>query len=223
MNRAKVLEFFDASKIKQPIHVIGCGAVGSHVSETLARIGFNNVHLYDFDKVESHNISNQNFVNMEIGLNKATACAIKYSSINEEAKVTAHTEGLLSPYTIQKGIVIMCVDDIEVRKAIVKENRYNGAIKGIMDFRMELTNAQYYFANISEQKEIENLVKTMDFTHEEAAEATPKSACGYELSVVYTIQCIVSLGISNLVTFLQGEQYKNMIFNNMNLIEVYSF
>ena len=66
MDRSKVLEFFDATKYDYPYHVIGCGAIGSHVCEELARLGISNVHLYDFDTVSSHNITNQMFKTNDI-------------------------------------------------------------------------------------------------------------------------------------------------------------
>ena len=39
----------------------------------------------------------------------------------------------------------------------------------------------------------------MDFTHEEAKDATPKSACNVELSVIYTVKTITALGVANLL------------------------
>ena len=36
MDRSKLLEFFDATDVKKSVHVVGCGAIGSHVCEELA-------------------------------------------------------------------------------------------------------------------------------------------------------------------------------------------
>ena len=43
--RKKILEYFDADTIKDTIHIVGCGAIGSHVAEQLVRIGCTNIHL----------------------------------------------------------------------------------------------------------------------------------------------------------------------------------
>ena len=45
--RKKILEYFNADDIEDSIHIVGCGAIGSHIAEQLVRIGCTNIHLYD--------------------------------------------------------------------------------------------------------------------------------------------------------------------------------
>ena len=124
MDRSKVMDFFDAAAVETQIHVIGCGAIGSHVCEELARLGFASVHIYDFDTVSPHNITNQMFVHFDIGAAKVEACATAMKAINPDIKVHTHPEGLQHPY-VCNGIIILCVDDIGLRKAITTANQYN--------------------------------------------------------------------------------------------------
>ena len=222
MDRSKLLEFFDATKYRHEYHVIGCGAIGSHVCEELVRIGVPEIHIYDFDTVDSHNITNQMFLYTDIGRTKISACEEYMKSINPDVKVYTHSEGLQEPYVVN-GICIMCVDNIDLRKKIVKANYYNPYCKAIMDFRMRLTDAQYYFAAGDNQFEKDNLLATMDFTHEEAHEATPVSACGVELSVVYTVKAITAFGIANMVKWMQDADYKTMVLVNMDTYTVDAF
>lgn len=56
MNLSKSYEFFQPEKDSAKIHIVGCGSVGSTVAENLARCGVTNMVLWDFDKVEEHNI-----------------------------------------------------------------------------------------------------------------------------------------------------------------------
>ena len=214
MNRAKVLEFFDASTIEDQVNVIGCGAIGSHVCETLARMGFETVHIYDFDTVSDHNITNQKFIANDIDTLKVDACEKYMQAINPEIKVIKHPEGLQEPYVVN-GIVILAVDDIELRQKIVQANEYNKFCSIIMDFRMRLTDAQHYFATTSNKTDMIKLKRSMNFTHDEAKEATPESACGVQLSVVYTVQTIVSLGIANLVNELVSKTHNTFIMMDM--------
>ena len=209
LNTNKFLEFFDAENVKHPVHIIGCGAIGSHICEQLARLGFESIHLYDFDKVEAHNIANQMFEFNQIGMPKVEACAQLMQRINPGIKPILHDKGLQDPW-ICNGIVLLCVDSIELRKTIVEANRFNPLLHCIADFRMRLTDAQHYFCDNS-AKDITNLLKTMDFTHEEAQVTTPKSACGYELSVIYTVKAITAYGIANLINFLLGNGYKHLV------------
>ena len=214
MNRAKLLEFFDATTVKDTITIIGVGAVGSHIATTLARLGFEVVHLYDFDKVEAHNITNQNYDQEDIGLPKVSACAKHMRAINPDMRVVEHDHAFeIRMCDTLAGHVFLCVDNIDLRRDITQTLTFNPQIKSIQDYRMRLTDAQYYFA--TEMWERNKLLQTMNYTHEEAAETTPHSACGYELSVVYTIQFVVAAGIANWIMFLLGkEEWLNIILTD---------
>ena len=63
----------------------------------------------------------------------------------------------------------------------------------------------------------------MDFTQEEAAEATPKSACGVELSVIYTVKMIVAYGMANFVKFFSKQKVSSIILCDANLMCVDAF
>lgn len=223
MDRSKVMDFFDAAEVQMRINVIGCGAIGSHVCEELARLGFQEVHIYDFDTVSPHNITNQMFTHFDIGASKVSACADAMHAINPDMTVVQHNEGLQHPY-VCNGIIILCVDDIGLRKEIVKANQYNPNCKAIADFRMRMTDAQHYFANKNVAFEMEQLLNSMDFTHEEAKASTPVSACGVELSVVYTVKAITAFGCANIVKFLmETNDYKTMVLVNMESFIVDAF
>lgn len=223
MDRSKVLEYFDAtSEIKAPIHVIGCGAIGSHVAEQLTRLGCSNIELWDFDKVESKNITNQMFLDSDVGKLKVDAVEAMMKSINPRISIKKHNKGITSPYIVN-GHVFLCVDNIDLRRAIVKANMMNPYCLGFHDFRMRLTDAQYYFASRDNADQVSNLLASMDFTQEEAMEATPRSACGVELSVIYTVKNIVTYGICNFVNYVRGNQPQNVILADMQMMTVDCF
>ena len=57
------------------INIIGVGAVGSFAALALAKMGFKNIKVFDDDKVEEHNISNQFYKLADIGKLKVDALA----------------------------------------------------------------------------------------------------------------------------------------------------
>ena len=74
MNLSKSLEFFDPlNQINAPIHIIGIGAMGSRVAELLARLGVQQLHIWDMDTVEDKNIANQAYFHRHIGMQKTDA------------------------------------------------------------------------------------------------------------------------------------------------------
>ena len=213
MNLNKHLEFFNPLKIEEEIHIIGIGAIGSNLALMLTRLGFTNFHLYDFDKVESINIANQNYFEHQVGLTKLEATIENMIAINPEVEIEAHPEGWKEEH-IMSGFVFLCLDNIDTRREVVLKCKNNKYISAILDFRMGLADAQHYMANNKDPKAIERLLETMDFTHEEAKQALPVSACGTSLSVLPTIWTVISAGVANFINFCKTQEYKHTILVN---------
>lgn len=215
MDLNKSYEFFQPEMLgKDRIHIIGCGAIGSTVAENLVRFGITNITLYDFDKVEPHNIANQMFVQSDIGKLKVDAVADMLAAINPEVKggLRLVKEG----WTGQRlsGYVFLCVDNIELRKKIAESCKMNTFVKGMFDFRMGLTDGQHYAADWRDRKMVKDFIASMEFTHEEAAAETPVSACNITLSVCPTVRTIVAYGVSNFINFVKGGPLKKLIMSD---------
>ena len=213
MDITKHLEFFNPISIEDSIHIIGVGAIGSNLAEMLGRLGLSNIHLYDFDVVSKHNVANQNYFDDQIGKPKADCIADTLRRINPDIVIKTHPKGWSAGMRLS-GYVFLAVDDIEIRKAIVNDNKYNTNIKAMFDFRMGLEDAQHYACDWTKQENITNFYGSMDFTHEEAKEATPVSACGTTLAVISTIRTIVSAGVSNFINLVKGKKLKTVIIAN---------
>ena len=210
MNLNKHFEFFDPTNITDEIHIIGCGAIGSTAAELLTRLGFPKLHLYDFDTVSDHNITNQMFRMKDIGKTKIEALSEILKDINPDIILELHPEGW-NEYSRVTGCIFIAVDSIDIRKEIIQTYRFDQSIKFVTDCRMRLTDAQCYAADWSKEKDITKLYNSMDFTAEEAKAATPVSACGTTLSVTPTVRTIVSLCVSNFINYLKNITIKNMI------------
>lgn len=200
MDLSKHREFFNPDEFNDDIHIIGCGAVGSTIAEQLARLGIKKIHLYDFDTVSTHNITNQMFFEQQIGQTKVEALTGLLKLINSDIVVIRHSEGW-KPGIPLAGYVFLAVDNIDTRNEIVKDNLYNPNIKAMFDTRMRLTDAQHFAAKWTTEGKI-FLQNTMNFTREEAAKSTPVSACGTTLSVTPTVRIICSLAIANLINVI---------------------
>ena len=216
MDLTKSYEFFKPEMLRGRVHIIGCGSVGSTVAENLARFGVEDMVLYDFDKVESRNIVNQMFTQDDIGRLKIEALADEVKSINPDCKIKLVPEGWNGQRLA--GYVFLCCDGIELRRRIVEENKNNTYIRGMFDFRTRLTDAQHYAADWSNKKMVDDFLNSMNFSHEEAQEETPMSACRVALSVAPTIRVIVAYGVANFINFVKGLPLRKMI-----LIDAFEF
>ncbi len=206
MDLSKSFEFFDPGTFNEMVHIIGCGSVGSNVADLISRFGIAKFCLYDFDVVEEHNLVNQMFTRKDLYKPKVEAVKEHILDINPEADITIFKEGYKDQ--ILFGHIFLCVDNIDVRRQIVVANKFNSAIKAFYDFRTGLTDCQHYAANWNRMDHKKALLNTMDFTHEEAGKAVPKSACHVSLCVAPTVRLVSNIGVCNFINFLKGKDLK---------------
>lgn len=214
MNLNKSRDVFDPAFIKEPLHIVGCGSVGSSLAELLARYGLTKFVLWDMDKVESKNIVNQMFTEKDVGRLKTEALLDILSDINPEIRNAARVES--NGWTGQPltGYVFLAVDSIEVRKNLVKKNMYNAMIKAMFDVRTALFDAQLYATDWRNAQGKKDFLATMNFSHDEATAEVPRSACGEVLGVAPTVRAATLMTAINFQKFASGEEIKKMILVN---------
>lgn len=205
LDLSKCYEFFQPEKYQCRIHIVGCGSVGSTVAENLVRCGVTNLTLWDFDKVEPHNITNQMFRQQDVGKLKVEALRDLLSEINPEIgkSVVLKPDGWKGE--VMSGIIVLAVDSIEIRREIIEKHKETPFVKAVFDVRTLLTGGQHYAADWSNAMMRQNLENSMQFSHEEAAAETPVSACGVTLGVVTTVRLISAMCVNNILRFLKGE------------------
>ena len=211
MDLSKSYEFFQPEKNDARIHIIGCGSVGSTIAENLARCGVTKMTLWDFDRVEPHNICNQMFRQQDVGKLKVEALKDILTDINPdivdelELKPDGWQGKLLS------GYIFLAVDSIELRRKFVEQHMDSPYVKAVFDFRTLLESAQHYAADWEDYKMKQDLLKSMQFSHEEAKAETPVSACGVTLGVATTVRLVCALGVDNYINFVKGKGIKKLI------------
>lgn len=211
MDLSKSYDFFQPEKDEARIHIVGCGSVGSTLAENLARCGITKMTLWDFDTVEAHNIVNQMFRQQDIGKPKVEALKDILMDINPEIKDGVELKPKGWEGKLMSGYIFLCVDNIELRRTIVEKHLDSPYVKAVFDFRTLLESAQHYAADWSDYKMKQDLLKSMQFSHDEAAEETPVSACGVTLGVATTVRLICAFGVNNYINFVKGNGIKKLI------------
>lgn len=211
MDLSKSYDFFQPEKDDAKIHIVGCGSVGSTIAENLARCGVKNMVLWDFDTVEAHNIVNQMFRQQDVGKSKVEALKDILCDINPEISDTVELKPDGWQGKLMSGYIFLCVDNIELRRQIVEKHMDSPYVKAVFDFRTLLESAQHYAADWSDYKMKQDLLKSMQFSHEEAAAETPVSACGVTLGVATTVRLVCALGVNNYINFVKGNGVKKLV------------
>lgn len=218
MDLSKCYEYFQPEKDDARIHIIGCGSVGSTVAENLARSGVTNMTLWDFDTVEPHNLANQMFRQKDVGKTKVEALLDILKEINPDVVdgVELKPDGWKGK--MLSGYVFLCVDNIDLRREIVQLHMDSPYVKAMFDFRTRLEDAQHYAADWSDFNMKKDFLNSMNFSHDEAKEETPVSACNVTLSVCPTVRIICAYGVANFMNFWNGKPLKKLI-----LADAYGF
>lgn len=218
MNLNKHLEFIQPADYLAPIHIIGVGAIGSRVAEVLVRLGFDNLHIYDFDIVEDVNVTNQLYTYPDLGKKKTQALEEHLKSINPDLKLTKYEAYEAQPLN---GAVFLCVDSINTRRKIVEKNMSNTQIDVVIDIRMRLTDGQAYFADWQDLQSAKTLLNSMQFT--DAEDMTPVSVCGTTLSVAPVILTLVSSAIMNFMAHIRKSETRQVIWLDLMTFKLNAF
>lgn len=95
------------------IFIAGCG-IGSYIAECLLRLGFENLTIVDGDNVELSNLNRQNYLEEDIGYNKAAALKDRLLNINGEAKIHAIPHFIdfanIKPFIMDHDVAINAID-----------------------------------------------------------------------------------------------------------------
>lgn len=106
--------------------VVGCGGLGGHLIDMLARIGVGSLRVVDGDVFEPSNLNRQLLSEVPLlGVSKAKAAAAKISRINPEISVEA-VDSFLTEKNVRRlllfcDVVLDGLDNIESRQILAKE------------------------------------------------------------------------------------------------------
>jgi molybdopterin/thiamine biosynthesis adenylyltransferase len=191
---------FKKEEFTLPVHLIGTGGVGSHVAYELAKLGVgfhNEIHLYDGDTIESHNIANQAFEVGQIGMQKALALSDRYVDLSGGATVHAHPSFVTERITLS-GVVFLCLDSMEARKKICQGSLWrNTAVPAVIDTRMDAATAVAYTIDPNNEEHIERWEERW-FPDEEADNL---AGCGGHLSVITAVAMTASIAVQQFIGF----------------------
>lgn len=213
INLIRHQDFFDPVDITHNIHVIGVGAVGSHIATFLTRLGVKSLHIWDFDTVDSHNIPNQMYRESDIGQSKVDALAEQLLGINSELKIHIHHK--YQDETLS-GYLFIAVDNIELRHKIYTQHEFIAGVKAVFDTRIGLDIGQVFSADWTKDEHVQNIIAASTFTHEEVEEET--TACGTKLAVLPTVILAANTAVTNFINFHKTSALKTFIsFNSFDL------
>lgn len=197
-------ELFNPENFDIPINIIGVGATGSWLALSLAKLGITDIAVWDYDKIEEHNIANQAFLPHQIGQFKVDALA---DLILQATGSTIYKVNDKVVHQRMSGIVFLMVDSMEGRKQIWQNCiKLKSAVKHLIEPRMGLDMGRIYNIDPVNMRHIEEYENTY-YTDEEAE----LSACGNSMSVISSAMAVTSWCTRQLINYVNGEDMDNEI------------
>jgi molybdopterin/thiamine biosynthesis adenylyltransferase len=199
-------EIFDAAKHRDTrVDIIGLGATGSHIAYQLAKVGMANLHAWDFDTIEPHNIPNQNFFLEHIGQTKTAATAEMIERATG-VKVTCHEKRLEKENNLGP-IVFLLVDSMDERKKVFDSSiRRKLKVKLVIETRMGAELGRIYTFDPSMPSHLRHWENTLCSDAE--AEV---SACGFVPSIIVTASMIANIAVWQMIYWLNKKEVDNEV------------
>lgn len=212
-------DLFDPINQRFRIIVLGAGSLGSFITLNLAKLGFDNISVYDYDIVEKQNIPNQFYRVDDIGKYKVDALKeivksfsnIEIIAYNE--KITAESQFDMALNTI----FVLTFDTLEMRKLVF--NLLKDIKCDVLDVRAGGEEYNIQVINTFNTVDLDNWKKSFDIIPTELP-------CGAK-SVIYTNLSVASEVCNIIKKMNNAEEYpkklirhmkKYLILNNLNKI-----
>ncbi len=101
------------------ITIAGLGNIGSNVALSLTKMGISRFELYDFDKVEAHNLASQAYNAHHTGVDKVFALAEQMELLNPTVSYESYSDKFVGGVKMGQ-IFISAVDSMAARREICK-------------------------------------------------------------------------------------------------------
>ena len=192
------LDVFDPRQFgRKRVDLIGVGATGSHVAVLLAKLGITNIHVWDQDTVEAHNVANQAYSIRDVGSPKVEALARNVKALTGE-DITTHCE-FVTGETADLGDVVFLLVDGDRRGIFEGALENNMRTELVVETRMGADNGRVYCLNPNDPAQCERWKKALP-----KQRPVDPTACGASTPVGPTATCIASLAAWQMVRWFNS-------------------
>lgn len=211
------LDLINVARLDTPIVIIGAGAVGSFTTLSLAKMGFNNLLVFDDDKIDAVNMNCQFYRPSDIGKPKVRAL---YELVKDFTGIDISFEqARISKERPFAGIVIICVDSMKARKDIWQSYRDGQSMitTFYVDSRMSAENALLYSFDPRDIDRCANYDASL-YSDEEAV----RERCTAK-STMYTVLALSSQICAAVKNYIMDQEIPAYLAWDINKFDFVSF
>jgi len=206
------LDIFDPADWTWPVHVIGLGGIGSALLLPLAKIGVGEIHIWDDDRVEAHNVPAQMlYRKSDVGRKKVDAALDVIGQYELPVTLIGHDQWV-DETTDLEGVVLSGVDSMLSRKAIWQAVKDNALVPLYMDGRIASEFAQVLTIDPVNQSDIEEYEGAWLFD-DASATALPCAS----RTIIHPPLQVAAWMTANLTLFARGERLEVHQIGNLGV------
>lgn len=204
------LDLVRPEALDTPVHLVGCGGIGSFAALALAKLGCAHLHLYDDDRVEEQNVPNQLFRTADVGRPKVEALAEILEAFTG-TRPQAHLRRIEGERL--QGIVLSGVDSMAARKTLWQKCvRHRAGIPLYLDGRLGAEVCRLYSIRPADPDD----VRCYEASLYDDSQAVPLSCTAG--AIIYTGFAMASLVADQVKKFATGEAVAREIFCDLKTL-----
>jgi molybdopterin/thiamine biosynthesis adenylyltransferase len=200
-------DLFKPFEFDKRTDVIGAGATGSRVAMSLAKLGVRKLHVWDDDKVEAHNISNQIYSVKSVGHEKVYALESAWFNgpphkthlaPDTDSPFKPHFEKVTKDNANQLGaVVFLLTDTMSSRKEII--SNLPSWTELLIETRMGTSEGRIYTIDCNSKTQKEQHGLTLFNDDDIGVEL---SACGTPISIGPTADVLAGFAVWQFLRWL---------------------
>lgn len=204
------LDIFSPAEFKTTCHVVGVGAVGSRVAETLTRIGVPRLELWDHDAVQPHNVPTGVFDRNHVGMPKVVSVQQKLKCFPD---TTIATHEVAVGTEVQfAGVVFVCVDLMSTRRLIWEKCiRLRPQVALMIETRIGPLEGRVYTVNPIDSLHIHCWEEVSNYPDGHTEELSCTNRC-----VATTVGVVAGLAVQQMVNWHRGQNFAHSIVFGLN-------
>ncbi len=195
--------------LSKPVHIIGCGGIGSWSALLIAKMGCQDITIYDDDKVEEHNVASQFFKQFQVGIKKTTALK---QNVHEQTGIELKIGDTKDEEFIEDAIIVIALDKMKRRKEL--SDAYSAFSSNIIiDGRMGGLQAEIYCCHSSDY--YKTIVDDEDVQQERCTERSISFNCALIGSLIANAVRIANKDIDD---FYNNYKQRTFLFDGVSVL-----
>lgn len=214
---SRQLALFDPESHQVPVTILGAGATGSFTALALAKLGIKDIHIWDGDTVEWHNVPNQLHRWGDIGEHKVEATSEIVQDFCRgldliEPSIHTHGKMFEEEDSLGHGIVVCAADTMKARNLFWSKIKNNIRIDLYIDPRVGGQSFHLYSIDPT-SPEHQELYEASLYTDEEASPVPcgERATCDMSFLVASrVVRAIRRYAVSQIIETLNIESAVNL-------------